>query len=75
MKRNYGGLIFKGGYSYYTEYRCHKLNLKFKWRRHSFVLSTYWHSSALCLEASLQKKNLPLKSCTPTMAKMRRNSM
>ena len=36
---------------------------------------TYWHSSAVLLDWSLQKKNFPLKSWTPTMAKMSRKRM
>lgn len=41
----------------------------------SVGILSYWQSSAVCLELSVQKKNFPLKSCTPTMAKMSRNRM
>ena len=37
-----------------------------------YLYWTYWQASALSMDASLQKKNFPLKSWTPTMAKMRR---
>ena len=41
----------------------------------TFANSSYWHSSAVLLDWSLQKKNFPLKSWTPTMAKMSRKRM
>ncbi len=41
---------------------------------HTFV-HTYWHSASVSLDESVQKKNFPLNSWTPTMAKMSRKRM
>ena len=40
-------------------------------RMQKYALKAHWQVSASSMLSSLQKKNLPLKSCTPITAKMK----